>query len=748
LKFHLFELVPDAEAILYFDADTIFLQKWRPQDFLNGAEFVAIADRPTHDSVCSDAEQIGMPVAEYFNSGLFIATRRHHAALLQKACYYDGHFRTIFHDQTALNAARHRARIPVRLLPREYNWLDFDRGAGHAEAIVGHFWKIDQMEEEEARAYFRTWQERARAHRRPVARKNGASASPLVRRAIKRVSPGLSPEELRHNMMSYCVTANPPAIPMGSYAGRGVVICGGGEKYFPCVWVCVRTLRMHGCTLPIEVWHLGPAEMTDEMRGLLEPYGVTCVDAFAVREKNSARRLGGWELKAFSVIHSRFAEVLLIDADNVPVRDPSFLFDEAPYREHGAIFWPDFNRLGPERPIWRILDIAYRDEPEVESGQMVIDKIRCWAALNLAMHLNEHSDFYYKYVLGDKETFHLAWRKLGQEYAMPSRPLSALPATMCQYDFDGRLVFQHRNFAKWKLDEPNRRIRGFQFEEQCLAFLEELRGRWSWRQPAAAVAPRKAAPIAASSRSADGSQVEVDVVVVHYRRPENIPTLLTALRRQSVPVRINLIDVHQETKDELAPETLALADEVFRWKTNHGGFNRFIPALAFAAPYTLFLDDDLVPGERCVEHLLEHARKFDALEDAPLGALGQLGRRFEGGRYSPHDIEREAEPVPVDCLVRGYLVPTQNLAHLGSVRWSEPQLFYKGMGEDDLVLALALKRAGLSLYLTPEDADPATRMDAENLPEPFALSHRQNHLRSRDYLVRKHFAAEGVEVNA
>ena len=190
------------------------------------------------------------------------------------------------------------------------------------------------------------------------------------------------------------------------------------------------------------------------------------------------RALHGWELKCYALLHCAFAEVLLLDADNVPITDPTFLFDEPEYLRTGAVFWPDFGRLGPERSIWQITGIPYRDEPEFESGQIVVDKTRSWAALQLAMHFNEHSDFYYRHVHGDKETFHLAWRKLAQDYAMPARPIHALEATMCQHDFRGRRIFQHRNFDKWRVLGDNRRIHGFQHEAQCLAFLDDLRGHW------------------------------------------------------------------------------------------------------------------------------------------------------------------------------------------------------------------------------------------------------------------------------
>ena len=50
--------------------------------------------------------------------------------------------------------------------------------------------------------------------------------------------------------------------PSQRFEGRGIVICGGGAKYFPCAYVLVLLLRHLQCLLPIEVWHLGAREMT------------------------------------------------------------------------------------------------------------------------------------------------------------------------------------------------------------------------------------------------------------------------------------------------------------------------------------------------------------------------------------------------------------------------------------------------------------------------------------------------------
>jgi hypothetical protein len=42
-------------------------------------------------------------------------------------------------------------------------------------------------------------------------------------------------------------------------------------------------------------------------------------------------------LKAAALLLSRFKEVLLMDADNTPLRDPSFLFDSPAFRSTGAV---------------------------------------------------------------------------------------------------------------------------------------------------------------------------------------------------------------------------------------------------------------------------------------------------------------------------------------------------------------------------------------------------------------------------
>lgn len=197
-------------------------------------------------------------------------------------------------------------------------------------------------------------------------------------------------------------------------------------------------------------------------------------------KKIPARTLGGWELKPYAILHSAFREVLFLDADNVPVVNPEFLFESPQFRRFGAIFWPDLEPATQARAaaIWRSCGLRPPAEPEFESGQMMFDKQRCWGALRLALWFNENSDFYYQHLYGDKETFHLAFRKLRQPYALVPHPIHSLAGTMCQHDFDGRRIFQHRNRDKWDLMLHNRRVADFQFEKECRQYLDQLRRRW------------------------------------------------------------------------------------------------------------------------------------------------------------------------------------------------------------------------------------------------------------------------------
>jgi hypothetical protein len=273
-----------------------------------------------------------------------------------------------------------------------------------------------------------------------------------------------------------------PSYPAERYAGRGIVICAGGARLFTCAYVAIGILRrIMGCRLPIQLWHLGPQELGPPMRALLKQFDVEMVDALDTTDRPPMRIVGGWELKPYAIIHSRFREVFLLDADNVALIDPAELFDLPQYAATGAVFWPDIVQLRADNPIWDICGIAYRATSSFESGQLLVDKQRCWHALQLTMHMNEHSDFFYRHLYGDKDTFLMAWLRLGQPYAITGHAPQLRNTVLHQCDFSGRPIFQHRSQTKWSFSSANPRIPGFEHEEACFALLEELHEQWNGR---------------------------------------------------------------------------------------------------------------------------------------------------------------------------------------------------------------------------------------------------------------------------
>lgn len=240
-------------------------------------------------------------------------------------------------------------------------------------------------------------------------------------------------------------------VPPGPSFGhpRGIAICGGGRKYFPSAYVAMRIIRHLGCDWPIELWHLGQQEQEAAMVELTEPLAVTWRDGPAVAREHGLRCNGGWPLKAIALAYSDFAETMLIDADCYPAIHPGELLDQRPYRETGAIFFPDSSDLKPETYDW--FGAPRRpDNLALESGQLVVDKRRHWPATWLAAWLNHNSDWVYRHVYGDKDTFLMAWLKAGHEFSLPSRrPQCSLHGAFQHVDFQGRVAFVHRIHAKF-----------------------------------------------------------------------------------------------------------------------------------------------------------------------------------------------------------------------------------------------------------------------------------------------------------
>jgi alpha 1,2-mannosyltransferase len=250
----------------------------------------------------------------------------------------------------------------------------------------------------------------------------------------------------------------------GGFEGKGIVICAGGLRYFTCAWITLQLLKKYNCPLPIEVWYIGN-EFTPEVIAALTDMGITCKNA----ADHTTARFDGVALKPLAILHSSFKEVLFIDADNISMSDPSYLFEAEEYNTLGAIFWPDIWKTDKSNPIWKITGTNDYDSMELESGQLLVNKAKCWKELNLCLHFNEQRQYYYSMLLGDKDTFRFAWQALRTPYHLIQKSVAFsgyfnekenafFGLSMVQHDTAGRILFIHRNLLKWDITDTDEMI--------------------------------------------------------------------------------------------------------------------------------------------------------------------------------------------------------------------------------------------------------------------------------------------------
>jgi hypothetical protein len=127
LKLRIFDLV-DADAVMFFDADMVCLNKWDPKLVANPNAIVAVADRQ-HPLITEACRKWGIALGEYFNTGLLILDRTLHRKWLNETeLFTKSHPPMPLYDQTPLNIVRHRLGLSLDLIDRRHNWIGFGNG--------------------------------------------------------------------------------------------------------------------------------------------------------------------------------------------------------------------------------------------------------------------------------------------------------------------------------------------------------------------------------------------------------------------------------------------------------------------------------------------------------------------------------------------------------------------------------------------------------------------------------------------
>lgn len=181
----------------------------------------------------------------------------------------------------------------------------------------------------------------------------------------------------------YLGAVNPDIVrraPVPPAPSRGFVSAAGNSDTTQRLLTLLRILRRHHhADLPFQVWTF-PGELAPgsaEYRELTQELGATVHEAQGLEKDQGAWK--NFQIKGLAITSSSFQEVVYLDSDNIPLRDPSHLFESPTYREHGtrAAFWPDLSKDHVDNAIWRIIgDECDLDNWTFESGQIVIDKVR------------------------------------------------------------------------------------------------------------------------------------------------------------------------------------------------------------------------------------------------------------------------------------------------------------------------------------------------------------------------------------
>jgi alpha 1,2-mannosyltransferase len=173
-----------------------------------------------------------------------------------------------------------------------------------------------------------------------------------------------------------------PSYPAGRFSGRGVVVL-AGARYSEFAATTVGMLRETGSRLPVEVWSKDHSEENDEWCNELQQEGMACRRLADYMDMNDLKHPYQW--KVFTLLYSTFEEILFLDADSIPVKNPDFVFDSQVYKENGVILWPDYwkHTGSPWLPyLIGINETKSSDmivpEMSVESGQIYWNKKSHW----------------------------------------------------------------------------------------------------------------------------------------------------------------------------------------------------------------------------------------------------------------------------------------------------------------------------------------------------------------------------------
>ena len=225
---------------------------------------------------------------------------------------------------------------------------------------------------------------------------------------------------------------------------RGIVIpTGWGTFRYACH--LIRNLRdALGSKLPIEIMYAGDSDLSPEYRDFITQLGpdITTVDITRIFDDTSlALEHGGWAIKPFAALATRFEQVMVLDADVVFLQAPEAIFDyHKGYRDSGALLFHDrllWQGQFKERHKWweeqlehqapspaLAKSLVYNEgyAEECDAGLVILDKSRVQVLLGL-LHIcwqntkPVRDEWTYKMSYGEKESWWFGLELSGATYS-------------------------------------------------------------------------------------------------------------------------------------------------------------------------------------------------------------------------------------------------------------------------------------------------------------------------------------------
>lgn len=272
-----------------------------------------------------------------------------------------------------------------------------------------------------------------------------------------------------------------------SFNGNGVAFVAGGLTYWTNAYVSCRLLRHIGCQLPIR-WYYFDGELDPLQIKLVEDIeGTKTVKMESGATGDHTRDKGGWQAKAKAIMDCPFRNVLYMDADCFAVKDPSYMFETREFKSYGAILFPDIwywtrDKHGEKWDcFFDRFEVPFKEGAQLEAGQMIFDKSKCWKALKLVEYYNDNSDITYQVVYGDKDTFYFGFERSQTPYFRIPHPVETRHGMLRHFDPDGNLLFTHFTGGKWAITGLPHVFREDcehrDFMELCL---KDLREQWAY----------------------------------------------------------------------------------------------------------------------------------------------------------------------------------------------------------------------------------------------------------------------------